>query len=177
LLADSTLGDAPTTTTDADQSGAPARSANPTAPKPVKSAPAEKETPARAPTVAASSATAPTPAATRPVDLDLDLDLDLQFAPPADSVPAAPETASNRNSGMIEFDMDALSINPDSRSSGELQTQQPPDDDPLGTKLALAQEFHAIGDNEGARSLVKEVIAEATGSLKMRAERFLAELG
>ena len=44
------------------------------------------------------------------------------------------------------------------------------------TKLSLAREFHAIGDTEGARSLVKEVIAEADGAVKARAERFLAEL-
>ena len=79
---------------------------------------------------------------------------------------------------MIDFDMNALSIDPDSRSGGELRTEQPDDadEDPIATKLALAQEFHAIGDTEGARSLVKEVIAESSGSLRARAERFLAEL-
>lgn len=51
------------------------------------------------------------------------------------------------------------------------------DADPLGTKLALAEEFNAIGDAEGARSLAEEVLAEASGELKSRAERFLAELG
>ena len=78
---------------------------------------------------------------------------------------------------MIEFDMDALSLDPDSRS-GEIKTEQlgDDDDDPIGTKLALAQEFHAIGDTDGARALIKEVIAEATGATKARAERFLNEL-
>ena len=50
------------------------------------------------------------------------------------------------------------------------------DDNPLSTKLALAQEFRAIGDIDGARSMASEVVAEATGTLKVRAERFLAEL-
>ena len=50
-------------------------------------------------------------------------------------------------------------------------------DNPLATKLALAQEFSAIGDTEGARALCEEVIAEASGSLKTRAQRLLAELG
>jgi pilus assembly protein FimV len=129
--------------------------------------------------------------ATVPVDLDLDLDLDqgLDFAPPsqlapeplppAAPAPAAAPSADSGSPGMIELDMDALSIDPDSRSGNELHTAQPDDadDDPLATKLALAQEFHGIGDTEGARSLVKEVIAEASGALKARAERFLAELG
>ena len=49
--------------------------------------------------------------------------------------------------------------------------------DPLATKLALAQEFNAIGDPDGARSLAQEVIAEASGDLKNKAQRFLAEIG
>ena len=50
-------------------------------------------------------------------------------------------------------------------------------EDPLTTKLALAQEFHAIGDTDGARTLMEEVIAESSGVLKARAERLLADLG
>ena len=49
--------------------------------------------------------------------------------------------------------------------------------DPLATKLALAQEFNAIGDPDGARSLAEEVVAEASGDLKNKAQRFLAEIG
>jgi pilus assembly protein FimV len=47
----------------------------------------------------------------------------------------------------------------------------------MDTKLALAQEFHSIGDSDAARALVREVIAEASGPLKAKAQRFLAELG
>lgn len=50
-------------------------------------------------------------------------------------------------------------------------------DDPLATKLALAQEFNAIGDTDGARTLVEEVVAESSGALKARAQRMLADLG
>ncbi len=49
--------------------------------------------------------------------------------------------------------------------------------DPLATKLALAEEFLSIGDTEGARSLAEEVRAQASGDLRARAERLLAELG
>lgn len=133
------------------------------------------------------------PLSSAPLSRPVDLDLGMDFAPPSELGPdtkspslatlpppaEAPTQGASINSGMIEFDMDALSVDPDSRSGGELNTEQLPDadDDPIATKLALAQEFHAIGDTDGARSLVKEVIAEATGSLKARAERFLAELG
>jgi pilus assembly protein FimV len=50
-------------------------------------------------------------------------------------------------------------------------------DSPLATKLALAEEFNAIGDADGARSLAEEVVAEASGDLKSRAQRLLAEIG
>ena len=49
-------------------------------------------------------------------------------------------------------------------------------DDPLSTKLDLAQEFNAIGDSEGARALIEEVLAEASGPLKARAQKMLSEL-
>jgi pilus assembly protein FimV len=75
--------------------------------------------------------------------------------------------------------MNEFSAAPDSRSSSGPKSQQPADedDDPMSTKLALAREFYAIGDADGARTLVKEIIAESSGSIKARAERFLAELG
>jgi pilus assembly protein FimV len=50
-------------------------------------------------------------------------------------------------------------------------------DDPLATKLALAHEFNTIGDTDGARTLIEEVIAESSGALKARAQRLLADLG
>ncbi|SDM17935.1 pilus assembly protein FimV [Oryzisolibacter propanilivorax] len=92
----------------------------------------------------------------------------------------------------LEFDLGDLSLDlGDSGRSGtatsatvtdELaDTALVPDDalpdDPLATKLALAEEFDAIGDSEGARALVEEVIAEASGDVRSRAQRLLAKLG
>ena len=50
------------------------------------------------------------------------------------------------------------------------------DSDPLATKLTLAQEFLAIGDKEGARSLAQEVLAESTSStIKAQAQRLVEQ--
>lgn len=49
-------------------------------------------------------------------------------------------------------------------------------ENPLETKLSLAEEFRAIGDLEGARSLAEEVLSEASGTLKAKAGTFLADL-
>ena len=45
--------------------------------------------------------------------------------------------------------------------------------DPLVRKLELAEEFRQIGDKEGARDLLEEVLAKATGPLKARAQSLL----
>ena len=99
---------------------------------------------------------------------------------------------------MLEFDLGGLSLDLPSSKAAPAAAQQAsgPDtespttagsplstagfedssSDPLATKLALAQEFNAIGDPDGARSLAQEVIAEASGDLKTKAQKFLAEI-
>lgn len=97
---------------------------------------------------------------------DLSLDLDADTARPATGTGMAaatepPASSFGADAGMAEDAPDSLEL----------------PDDPLATKLALAEEFNAIGDAEGARTLVEEVIAESSGPLKARAQRLLADLG
>ncbi|WP_204246660.1 FimV/HubP family polar landmark protein [Acidovorax carolinensis] len=102
-----------------------------------------------------ASAKADTPD-TAPMEFDLgDLTLDLG----APSKPATPPEAAAAPAAAADDGVDAAA------------------DDPLATKLALAQEFNAIGDIDGARTLVEEVVAESSGALKARAQRLLADLG
>lgn len=126
-------------------------------------------------------------------DLSFSLEPDNPPAPPAPAPrpAAAPITAPEppaADPGMIEFDLGALSLDldapPASPSLDIADTAGTPlstgfsdsASDPLSTKLALAEEFSAIGDPDGARSLAEEVLAEASGPLKAKAQRFLAEL-
>jgi pilus assembly protein FimV len=51
------------------------------------------------------------------------------------------------------------------------------DTDPLTRKLELAEEFRQIGDTEGARDLLEEVLAKAEGQLRRKAQAMLNELG
>jgi pilus assembly protein FimV len=51
------------------------------------------------------------------------------------------------------------------------------DDDPLSRKLELAEEFRQIGDTDGARDLLHEVVAKSSGAMKTRAQGMLADLG
>jgi pilus assembly protein FimV len=49
--------------------------------------------------------------------------------------------------------------------------------DPLQRKIELADEFRRIGDVEGARDLLEEVVSKASEPLKTRAQTMLDELG
>ncbi|WP_338050795.1 FimV/HubP family polar landmark protein [Ramlibacter algicola] len=150
------------------------------------------------------SSTAKTEAAsTEPIQLDApdltvaaDNGLAFDLTPPAAApAPVAAAPAPAADSGMIEFDMGSLSLDlpgsapapaasapapvADSLDMPELEIPTEAgdgSDDPLATKLALAEEFNAIGDADGARSLAQEVIAEASGDLKTKAQKFLAEI-
>ena len=77
----------------------------------------------------------------------------------------------------MEFDMGGLSLDLNAAAKPSTATAMAADNNgPLETKLALAQEFRSIGDNTGAKMLVNEVISNATGSLKQKAENLLAEM-
>ena len=49
--------------------------------------------------------------------------------------------------------------------------------DPLLRKLELAEEFRQIGDTDGARDLLREVLDKSNGTLKARAQSLLDQLG
>lgn len=85
-----------------------------------------------------------------------------------------PEAA---DSGMLEFDLGTLSLELEPVPAAALPVAAVEPEDPLATKLALAEEFVSIGDDDGARALIEEVIAEATGDLKVKAQRALGSLG
>ena len=50
------------------------------------------------------------------------------------------------------------------------------DGDPLMRQLELADEFRQIGDTEGAREVLQELITKATGPLRDKAQQMLNEL-
>ena len=95
---------------------------------------------------------------------------------PAPLETPTPATPAPPNVGMLEFDLGSLSLDLDDADESAGGAPADTTQDPLATKLALAQEFSAIGDDEGARSLIEEVIAEASGDMKAKAQRALNSL-
>ncbi|MDD5030087.1 MAG: fimbrial protein FimV, partial [Rhodoferax sp.] len=94
---------------------------------------------------------------------------------PPPTAPAA-EPASPATNEMLSFDLDSLSLDLTDDRTDALNDLLDPSMDPLETKLALADEFRAIGDNDGARALIEEVIAEASGDLQVKAQQALDKL-
>ena len=130
----------------------------------------------------ATAATAAPPVA----NLDFPSVDDLSMAPSG----PMPLSGDARDSSPMEFDLGELSLDLNAPSTpmaapapkavpapAPLDDVAVAQDDPLATKLALAEEFNAIGDTDGARTLIEEVVAESSGALKTRAQRMLAELG
>ena len=106
--------------------------------------------------------------------LDFDLDTPVAAVAPSAPVPtpaAQPTESLNFDLGSLDLDLGAP---PEPAAAAEPVHNLT--DDPLSTKLDLAQEFNSIGDSEGARALIEEVLAEANGPLKDRAQKMLSEL-
>ena len=98
--------------------------------------------------------------ATSPIPLDMDI----------------PVESPGQDLSMLEFDLGSLSLDLDEEPDTQSPSLSPTDEDPLVTKLALAEEFRAIGDDDGARALIEEVISEASGDMKIKAQRALSHL-
>jgi pilus assembly protein FimV len=129
---------------------------------------------------------APSPVDELPFEVsDFDLDAGDLDAP---STHHEPSTVSNPP---IDFDFGELSLDLDKPSApaaspapAELESEIPEldmpsagDSEPMARKIELADEFRRIGDHEGARELLEEVVSKANGALKSRAQTMLDALG
>jgi pilus assembly protein FimV len=139
------------------------------------------------------------PEPTSPPGDGVDLDLDMAFEAPAAAKPmetTQPLGGGSAKSGLglpelptgdasiaseskaMEFDLGALSLDIGKPAAGDGDAAAAPIDasDPLARKLELAEEFRQIGDMEGARDLLEEVVAKADGALKAKAQGLLDRL-
>ncbi|MDM0104740.1 FimV/HubP family polar landmark protein [Variovorax sp. J22R24] len=126
----------------------------------------------------------------------LDLENDFDTAPgalePITRAPSLPEEERTQpaplragaglpaDSGFIEFDMSSLAglsnRTPADTERGRLEPLEESGESPHAIKLSLARELKALGDVEGARSLVEEVAAESSGDIKAEAKQLLGQL-
>ena len=109
------------------------------------------------------------------------LDFDLHDLPQFDAPAAAPSSsAPSIDLADISLDLDAQPSMPAHLASTDTMSAFDVGDDdgsdPLARKLELAEEFNQIGDYEGARDLLQEVIENADGALKAKAQAMLDSL-
>jgi pilus assembly protein FimV len=140
----------------------------------------------------------------RPTDLGLDFDFEEPTQPAPRAQPPAPRTVpGNLAPDSMRMNLDDLggdTVQPsgDTRPGGDttldfggfassepggLSDAEPTapsqfdESDPLARKLELADEFRQIGDMEGARDLLEEVVAKSSGALRAKAQAMLDALG
>lgn len=103
------------------------------------------------------------------------LDFDFQLEEPAGAVsPLETLAATEPDANSIDFDfsLDSLGAETPAVSTAGLSVS----DDPLSTKLDLARVYLDMGDKDGAREVLEELVAEADGSLKQEAANLLSSL-
>lgn len=83
--------------------------------------------------------------------------------------------SSGRGSDMKGADFGSVSLDFDVPSSGNVPSGDS-DSDPWLRKIELADEFRQIGDVEGARDLLSEVVQNGSPALKAKAQRLLQSL-
>ncbi|MDO9031052.1 MAG: FimV/HubP family polar landmark protein [Hydrogenophaga sp.] len=105
----------------------------------------------------------------------LDFDLPLEPAAPAPA-PVASSTGAF-DLGDLNLDLDAPAPAPaPAAESLALDDDLSQPSDPMERKFELAEEFRQIGDVDGARELLQEVVANATGALQVKAKSMLDTL-
>jgi len=151
------------------------------------------------------SGSPPAPAAGNEIDFDLDLPdlsapaaraaapsapaLDFDLASIDLDLPATPAPAAAQETAVPDFDEMLKAMEPDQASepaapmqpepdhlANALEALQADDGDPLMRQLELADEFRQIGDTEGARDVLNELISKANGPLRDKAQAMLDEL-
>ena len=115
-------------------------------------------------------AAAPAPAPEPSGGLDFDLNLDTDKKPEAAPAAEAPQ-----------MDLSSISLDLGTVSSDATVLATKPSSDPkwqeVATKLDLAKAYEEMGDKDGARELLKEVVKDGDAAQRGSAEQLLAKLG
>ena len=119
----------------------------------------------------------PPVAAPAVVEEEHSLDFDLPLDPPAAPAPAPVASSTGAfDLGDLNLDLDAAPAPAPAAEGLALDDDLSEPSDPMERKFELAEEFRQIGDVDGARELLQEVVANATGALQVKAKSMLDNL-
>jgi len=131
----------------------------------------------------------PTPEVTRPMPAFASISDEMDFELPSAAALATEPSSASRDLS-LDFDLSGISLDLDAPATAQPDLAAPVSDldmfelpdvaddgaDPFERKLELAEEFRQIGDMEGARDLLQDVIARSDGALKTKAQAMLDSL-
>lgn len=153
-------------------------------------APTQAIEPVQAPV--AAPAPVSTPVASNELSFDFDLDVPAPVAPPAPVVAVPEPPAPTRQEFSLDLpEIDFASMEAPSLAQTRFEEAQAPSasvddelgdlgvfgDDAVSTKLDLARAYMDMGDPDGARSMLEEVIGEGNASQQDEARKLLGSLG
>jgi len=124
------------------------------------------------------------------LDSDLAFDLDDSHLGTPPAAPTHPAKHESFDFDLPPLDLDTPSHELPSHDGHDLHAHTPaaappaarldddyfPGEDAVGTKLDLAKAYMDMGDPEGARSMLEEVVAEGSDAQKAEAHRLMAEI-
>lgn len=153
------------------------------------------------PDAATSAAAAPAANAGAGLDFDLGLDKTEVAAKPAGAAPAAapesggfdfdlsslsldgddktrtmPAASASENEKTAAFNLGDISLDLDAGSSGGVDAAPAGGGDASSTKLELARAYVEIGDKDGAKEILQEVLREGSAAQKQEAQALLSSL-
>ena len=133
--------------------------------------------------------TAPSRLHVPPAPAHVHADEDLGFNLGHDDFAATPTPAVAKHEESFDFtlpplDLDApvsrsapaVAVAPAAPKAVDLDDDYFPGEDAIGTKLDLAKAYMDMGDPDGARSMLEEVVAEGSDAQKAEAHRLIAEI-
>ncbi|MCE5233476.1 MAG: FimV/HubP family polar landmark protein [Mizugakiibacter sp.] len=104
--------------------------------------------------------------------------LDLGDELPAAAPPAEPSHAApGELEALPAFDLGDLGQAPAPQGAAAAAPSAGYGDDPVDTKLDLARAYLDMGDPDGARAMLEEVLAEGSAKQKSEAQKLLGEIG
>jgi pilus assembly protein FimV len=113
----------------------------------------------------------PTPIATAPADTSGGLDFDLNLDTGDKGADAGTQPAPAMDLSAISLDLGSGDASAPGAGSGDPKWQE------VATKLDLAKAYEEMGDKDGARELLNEVMKDGDAAQKGQAQQLLAKLG
>ena len=111
-------------------------------------------------------------------EVEDEIEFDIEADTDADNKDSVESATSQTDDSLSDDDLEFLSDDDEIEveSAGEVEDNEDFDDDEAATKLELAYAYQKMGDIEGAKEILQEVVREGTEDQAKEAEKLLSTL-